>query len=115
MSLTVGIFESQDQAQGAIDRLVAAGVDEGDLHVLTRAGAERGDDSLFGVFARAFRGGSGAVAGELRRLGLGSEEAEFYDDELDEGSVLLAVQADRDRDDRVLAILREGDATLRES
>ena len=114
MSITVGIFENQQNAETAIDRLDALGLDEGAIHALTREGADRGGDSLVGVFARAFRGGDGAIGGELTRLGLGREEADFYEQELEEGSILLAVEADDEHDDDVLAILREGDATVRE-
>lgn len=114
MSMTVGIFDDQDAAEDAIDRLDALGLDEGSIHVLTRQRAERGEDSLAGFFARAFRGGDGTIARELTRLGLDREEAEFYEEELDEDSVLLAVEADDEADDAVLAIMRPASGTLRE-
>lgn len=114
MSITVGIFDSQDDAEDAIDRLDALGLDEGDIHVMTRRDIERSGTSLFGSLARAFRADGGAVTGELTRLGLDQEEAEFYAEELDDESVLLAIEADDELEDDVLAIMRASSGTFRE-
>lgn len=114
MSITVGIFDSQDDAENAITRLDGLGLDEGSIHAMTRGRVERGGDSILGALARAFRPGDGAVAGELTRLGLDQEEAEFYEEELDSGSMLLAVEAGNEHEDAVLAIMREANGTLRE-
>ena len=114
MSITVGIFESQDGAEGAIDRLDALGLDEGSIHVMTRRRIERSGDTIFGSLARAFHGGDGAISAELIRLGLDREEAKFYEEELEDDAVLLAVEAGDERDDGVLAIMRDANATLRE-
>lgn len=115
MKTIVGIFDDQTNAEGAIDRIDALGVDEGNVHVLTRRGAEAGRDPLFGALARAFRGGGDAITGELTRIGLDREEAEFYDEELDDDALLLAVEADDAREADVLAIMTEANATLRET
>lgn len=115
MSTIVGIFHDGADAAGAIDRIDTLGVDEGRIHVLTRRGTEAGRESLFGALARAFRGGGDAIGGDLIRLGLDREEAEFYDEELDEEGLLLAVEADDDQEAEVLAIMSEANATLRET
>ena len=115
MSITVGIFESQQHAEDAIDRLDALGVAEGAIHVMTREGAQRRDASLVGAFARAFRGGGGAIGSELRRLGADPEEADFYERALEGDAVLLAVEADAEHEDGVLSILREAEATMHET
>lgn len=110
--MTVGIFQSHDDAEEAIDRLSDLGLDEGSIHVLTRRGVERGGDTLFASLARAFRG-EGDLSGELTRLGVDSEEAVFYEEELEDEGVLLAVETDDDDQGEVLAILREANATTR--
>lgn len=112
MSVTVGIFDNQDDAEEAIDRLAELGIDEGGIHVMTRHGIERGGESLFGTLARAFRS-EGDVSGELTRLGLDREEATFYEEELEDEGVLVAVEADADTEDEVLVIMRDSNATFR--
>jgi hypothetical protein len=113
MSTIVGMFDEQQQAERAVNGLDALGLEEGSIHVLTRARLE-GNNSLFTAFARALRPGDGAVSSELMRLGLDREEAEFYEEELDEKSVVVVVMADGERGDQAMAVMREANAAFRE-
>jgi hypothetical protein len=113
MSTIVGMFDDQRQAQEAVNGLDAIGLDEGSIHVLTRAEVSR-DNSLFTAFARAIRPGDGAMSSELMRLGLDSEEAEFYEEELSEDSVVVVVKADGERGDRAMAVMQEANAAFRQ-
>ena len=114
MSTIVGMFDDPKAAQRAIDGLDALGLEEGSIHVLTRAELEKGG-SLIGDIARSFRAGRGEVSSELIRLGLDREEAEFYEEELDEESLLVVVRADGENGDRAMAVMQEANAALREN
>ena len=113
MSTIVGMFDDERKAGEIISQLDGLGLEEGAIHVLSR-GRVSGRDDIISSFARALQPGSGAVSGELMRLGLDREEAEFYEEELDEDSMLIAVQADGELGDRAMAILRQGNAAFRE-
>ncbi|NBC96914.1 MAG: hypothetical protein GVY27_11230 [Deinococcus-Thermus bacterium] len=112
--IVVGMFGNSDQGEEAIDRLVQAGVEEGRIHPITRQRLERTDQRAMSVLTRAVGFGTGVVSNELTRLGLGHEEAAFYEDELEERGMLLAVETDDEHEDDVLKVLRDADATLRE-
>lgn len=114
MSIIVGVFGDAAHGEDAIDRLVEAGVDEGRIHPITRQRLERDDRGPVSVLTRAVGFGSGLVSDELTRLGLGSDEAEFYEEELEDRGMLLAVDSDDADDARVLKVLRSANATLRE-
>ncbi|MEX2536408.1 MAG: hypothetical protein WD273_12505 [Trueperaceae bacterium] len=113
MSTIVGMFDDQLAAERAINGLDALGLDEGSIHVLSRAELSRGG-SLIGAFARALRPGDGAVSSELIRLGLDREEAEFYEEELDEDSVVVVVNADGENGDRAMTVMQEANAAFKE-
>lgn len=112
--IVVGMFGNSDQGEEAIDRLVQAGVEEGHIHPITRHRLERTDQRAMSVLTRAVGFGSGVVSNELTRLGLGHEEAEFYEEELEERGMLLAVETEEENEDDVLKVLRDANATLRE-
>lgn len=113
MSTIVGMFDDQQQAQQAVNGLDALGLEEGSIHVFSRAELAS-DDSLFGAFARAIRPGDGAVSSELIRLGLDREEAEFYEEELDGDSVVVVVQADGDAGDQAMSVMQKANAAFKE-
>ena len=113
MSTIVGMFDDHQAAQRAINGLDALGLEEGSIHVLSRSELSR-DGSLIGDIARAFRSGDGAVSSELIRLGLDREEAEFYEEELDEESLLVVVKADGDTGDRAMNVMQEANAAFRD-
>lgn len=112
MSTIVGMFDDQKAAQQAVTGLDALGLEEGSIHVLSRSELER-DGSLIGNLARAFRAGDGAVSSELMRLGLDREEAAFYDEELDEESLLVVVKADGENGDRAMNVMQEANAAFK--
>ncbi len=114
-TITIGIFETSDEAQNAIDALVQAGVDEGDLHPISRQRIASDEQGAVRAVSRAVGFGTGAVSNELTRLGVGLEEAEFYEQELREDSLLLAVETTEENEEKVMSIMREANATLRES
>lgn len=113
MSTIVGMFDDQQAAQRAVSDLDALGLEEGSIFVLSRNEIEQ-DGSLIGTLARAFRGGDGAVSSELMRLGLDREEAEFYEEELDEESLLVVVRADGERGDRAMNVMQEANAAFKD-
>ncbi|MEX2542187.1 MAG: hypothetical protein WD314_10260 [Trueperaceae bacterium] len=113
MSTIVGMFDDQLQAQQAVNGLDALGLDEGSIHVLSRGELNR-DSSLFAAFARAIRPGDGAVSSELMRLGLDREEAEFYEEELGDDSVVVVVKADGERGDMAMTVMQEANAAFKE-
>ncbi|GEM_PF-977373 len=114
-TITIGIFETSDEAQRAIDELVKAGVAEGDLHPVSRQRIAAGEQGVLGPLSRAVGFGTGAVSHELTRLGVDQEEAAFYEDELAEESLLLAVETTEENEEKVMSIMREANATFRES
>jgi hypothetical protein len=114
MSIIVGMFGNSDQGEEAIDELVQAGVEQGHIHPITRHRLERSDQRAMSILTRAVGFGTGMVSNELTRLGLGHEEAEFYEEELEERGMLLAVETDDEDEEAVLKVLRDANATLRE-
>ena len=114
MSIVVGMFGNSDQGEAAIDRLVQAGVEQDRIHPITRHRLERTDQRAMSVLTRAVGFGTGVVSNELTRLGLGHEEAEFYEEELEERGMLLAVETEGENEDDAFNVLRDVNATLRE-
>lgn len=114
-TITIGIFETSDEAQRAIDALIESGVAEGDLHPISRNRIESSTQGVLGPLYRAVGFGTGAVSNELTRLGVDREEAQFYEKELADDVLLLAVEASDENEADVMAIMREANATFRES
>jgi len=111
-TITIGIFETSDAAQKAIDELVNAGVEEGDLHPISRQRIAVSEQGAVGPLSRAVGFGTGAVSNELTRLGVDQQEAAFYQQELQEDSLLLAVETTEENEERVMSVMREANATL---
>lgn len=114
-TIAIGIFETADEAQNAIDELVSAGVDQGHLHPISRQRIASSEQGVIGPLSRAVGFGTGAVSNELTRLGVDPEAAEFYEQELTEESLLLAVETSEENEERVMSIMRQANATLREA
>jgi len=114
-TIIIGIFDTSDEAQRAVDELVKAGVDEGDLHPISRQRIAAGEQGVLGPLSRAVGFGTGAASNELTRLGVDQEEAAFYENELSQESLLLAVGTTEENEEKVMSIMREANATFRES
>ncbi|MDZ7706639.1 MAG: hypothetical protein U5J97_01855 [Trueperaceae bacterium] len=114
-TITIGIFESGEDAQRAISQLVETGVEQGDLHPIRRQQNASDGQGILGSLFRAVGFGTGDVSNELTRLGVDQEEAGFYEEALGDDSVLLAVEASDENADDVMAIMRKANATFRES
>ncbi len=112
--IVVGMFGTSDQGEDAIDALVQASVEAGRIHPITRQRLERDDRRAMAVLTRAVGFGTGMVSDELTRLGLGHEEAEFYEEELEGRGMLVAVESEAENEDDVLKVLRDANATLRQ-
>ena len=110
--ITIGVFANRDEARQAIDELVAAGVSEGDLHPIRRQRIEESNIGTVGALTRAIGFGTGAVSNELTRFGVDQQAAAFYEDELGEDSLLLAVETTDENEDQVTSIMRRANATL---
>lgn len=111
--ITVGIFANQQEAEQAVNELDALGLDEGSIHVMTREQAESNSNGVLGGIARALSAEGGAVSSSLTSLGLDAEEAEFYERELGETGVIIAV-TDDDHADSVMRIMRAANGTVRD-
>lgn len=113
MPTVVGIFDNQMDAGDAVNDLDALGLEEDSIRVITRRSVER-SDSLLGSLARAFTGGDSPITSGLTEAGLSAEEAEFYEQEMDEESVLVVVEAEDEHYDGVMDIMQRSQATMRE-
>ncbi|MDZ7706799.1 MAG: hypothetical protein U5J97_02685 [Trueperaceae bacterium] len=81
-TITIGIFESGEDAQRAISQLVETGVEQGDLHPIRRQQHASDGQGVLGSLFRAVGFGAGGVSNELTRLGVDQEEAAFYEEAL---------------------------------
>lgn len=113
MDIVVGIFDNQQDAEEAVNQLDALDLEPDTIRVMTRSRIERGE-GFFGSLARSFSGGDSPVSSALTSFGLDAEEAEFYDQELDEEGVLVAVKVDDDQAPRVMSAMREANGLIRD-
>ena len=88
-SLVVGVFTDSGEADTAIEELQQAGFNS-DLLTLSH---RRGVGGLKNLFSK-LRGQEESIVDELKRLGLPEEEAQYYQNELDAGRIIVTVQAD---------------------
>lgn len=114
MAIVVGIFEDMDTAERGVNRLDSLDLPEGSIHVHTRQGIEGGQNSFFNTLASAFSTANAPVSQHLVGLGLDQEEAEFYEAELGEDGVLVAVETDDDMMDSVAGAMREANGVVRD-
>ncbi len=114
-TLTIGMFETGEDAQRAISQLVDTGVEQGNLHAISRQKDSSDGQGVLGSLLRSVGVGTGSVSNELTRLGVDQDEAAFYEEALGEASLLLAVEASDENKEGVMAIMRKANATLRES
>jgi uncharacterized membrane protein len=123
MAVVLGSFDTQSDAEGAMDRIKALGLEEGDFSIVVRRGAvdpppdedqranTQVDVAVAGGAVGAVVGGFllgplGAVAGGLLAggglaaalvpHGVTREEAEAYERRLHQGRVVLAVRTPTD-------------------
>lgn len=114
MAIVVGIFEDMGAAERGVNRLDQLDLPEGSIHVHTRQGIEGGRDSFTATLASAFSAADTPVSQHLVSLGLDREEAEFYETELGDDGVLVAVETDDDTMERVAIALREANGVVRD-
>jgi len=88
-SLVVGVFTDRGEADTAIEQLQQAGFNS-DLLTLSH---RRGVGGLKNLFSK-LRGQEESIVDELKRLGVPEEEAQYYQNELDAGRIVVTVQAD---------------------
>ncbi|HEX2516371.1 MAG TPA: hypothetical protein VH257_16820 [Chloroflexota bacterium] len=123
MAVVLGSFDTQTDAEGAMDRIKALGLDEGDFSIVVRRGAvdpppdkdqqanTQVDVAVAGGAAGAVLGGfllgpvgavvggllaGGGLATALAPHGVSKEEAEAYEHRLHQGRVVLAVRTPTD-------------------
>ncbi|HEX2172069.1 MAG TPA: hypothetical protein VHL09_06450 [Dehalococcoidia bacterium] len=80
-SIVIGIFDDPSLAERALDDLRIAGLDESRFGLATPQGGANGTGVNTGIVAQGFAG-----------LGLPSESAQQYDQELRAGRSIIAVQ-----------------------
>ncbi|HEX6554743.1 MAG TPA: hypothetical protein VF026_18400 [Ktedonobacteraceae bacterium] len=105
-SLVVGVFTDRGSADVAIEELQQAGFNS-DLLTLShgRGGLAGGLRNLFSKL----RGQEESIVDELKRMGVPEEEARYYQNELDNGRIIVTVQADG-RQEEVRPILERNGA-----
>jgi Heat induced stress protein YflT len=124
MAIVLGSFETQSQAEDAMDRLKALGIGDADVSLVSHAGeavgapdddSQRADDqvdiAVAGGAAGAVLGGfllgpigavvggvlaGGGLAAALRPHGVTHEEAEEYERRLNAGRYVLATRVETD-------------------
>jgi len=105
-SLVVGVFTDRGQADVAIEELQQAGFNSDLLTLSHQPGALAG--GLKNLFSK-LRGQEESIVDELKRLGVPEEEAQYYQNELDAGRIVVTVQADG-RQEEVRSILERNGA-----
>ena len=90
-SLLIGVFTERGQADVAIEELQQAGFSTDLLSLSQRRGVLAG--GIKNLFSK-LRGQEESIVDELKRLGLTEEEAQYYQNELDAGRIIVTVQAD---------------------
>jgi len=105
MKRVAGLFDSQADAERAVNELDSLGLEEGSIRVITKGGATQGD-SIFTPIADALTPGDDRVSSSLSSAGLGQEEAEFYSEEMDEEGALVIAEVDDDQEARAREIMR---------
>ena len=90
-SLVVGVFTDRGEADTAIEELQQAGFNSDLLTLSHRPGGLAG--GLKNLFSK-LRGQEESIVDELKRLGVPEEEAQYYQNELDAGRIVVTVQAD---------------------
>jgi hypothetical protein len=113
MATVVGIFDKQSDASRAVNNLDALGLEPDSIRVLTRGRLEE-QDSWLGALGRVFTAGDTPLEANLTQMGLTREEAEFYEQELGEDGILVAVETD-EKTDHVMQVMRGANARLREA
>src|SRR5579883_2338505 len=110
-SSVVGVFTDQSVADDAMEALREAGFDDSRI----RFSAPRSSGGVFGELKRLFTGSnsysdSDELTHDLTSTGFSPEAVQYYTDELNNGRVILVVDAD-DREQEALSILHEYGAT----
>lgn len=111
--MVVGLFSDHKEVEEAVNKLSQLDIDEGDIHVISRHHQE-GNTSIIGSLGRALSPGDTPVESALTELGLGAEEARFYEQELDDTGVLVAVEADDDASTGIITALRGANGVVRD-
>lgn len=114
MALVVGIFQDMETAEQGVNRLDDLDLPPGSIHVHTRNGIQNDHNGFLGNLAGAFTAADAPVSQYLVGLGLDSDEAEFYQTELGEDGVLVAVETDDDMMHRVADAMREAEGVVRD-
>jgi hypothetical protein len=105
MKRIASIFDSQADAERAVDELDSLGLEEGRIRVMTKEGATRGD-SIFTPIADALTPGDDRVSSSFATAGAGEETAEFFSQELDEGGAIVIAEVDDAQEAQALEMLR---------
>lgn len=113
MPNVIAVFENPSKAQQAIERMINDGVDRDQISLISResdqdktrdASTERSSGAGIGGGLGATGGG---LIGALTAMGVPEEEARQYQDQVRQGSVLVALRADNDAEaDRASNIMQ---------
>lgn len=104
--LITGVFHEMSDASNAVSQLRAAGFSESEISVLTS------DSSKHDSFAltTGSKVGEGAAVGAGVGLGIPEHEAKYYEGAIEQGGMLIGVQAEGPRRDTVREILKDNRA-----
>lgn len=115
MKTVAGVFDTQVQAERAVSELSKLGLAEDSIRTVRRSGLDSSGRGIFASLANAIRPGDDAASSSLTALGLSSEEAEFYDQELDEDGALVIVYTSDEHHDEVMRIMRSAEGVTRDA
>jgi hypothetical protein len=114
MKTVAGIFDSQADAEAAINELSRIGLEEDSIHLVNGTGTA-GGGSILSPLADALTPGDDHVSSMLTRYGLSAEEAEFYSEEIDPEGVILVVDAPEEHHAEVLGAMRRANGRIRDA
>ncbi len=94
----IGVFDEAAGADRAIDALQAAGFSSADIHHSGRGTASTGGGGFFAGLKNFFTGDDAAtpgghVADDLTNMGVSKDEAQYYDNEYNNGRTIVSVNA----------------------
>lgn len=114
MKTVAGMFDSQADAEAAINELSRIGLEEDSIRMVNRSGVA-GGTSILAPLAEALSPGDDHVSSTLTGLGLSAEEAAFYSDELDAEAVVLVVDTPDEHHAEVLTAMRRANGRIRDA
>lgn len=110
MKTVIGIFQDRADIETAIDKFKSEGFKPKDFSIVMKDAREAeamGDDTGANVAGAV----SGGLPGAFMDVGLSRDEAEYYEDRVNKGAILLAVPTRENQRDLVMEIFDDSNAS----